>query len=616
MSTTINCGKIALTFCEKSLHFSVLAEGAVWQFAKSYRPRIETDKGCFDFSQAKSISHSSWKTGLGEGIRSTYTGFGETTLSFETVVWVEATTSHVFCEFIPLDEGGTTLEAVYWPGPMEFDAGNDDWYSVLNILQGLIVPNTWETELTKTENKLSFNGQFCSTSAYMPWWGQIRPDSGYMAVCVTPWDGAYEIDHPASGPYTHIIPRWIESLGGMTYRRVYQYRFFGSCDYNDLCKEYRGYVRENGLFTTLREKSARCNYVDKLIGSAIVHTGIKNHCSPDSRYYDSEHPELMDCVIPFKTRTEQIGKLKEAGLSKVYLHLDGWGEPGYDNKHPDYLPPCIEAGGYEGMKELSDTMKNYNYMFGIHDQYRDYYFDAPTFDKDFACQNPDGTIPEHTIWAGGRQSLLCATQAPFYVKRNFEELFAHGIHLEGTYLDVFTCNEGDECNHPWHKMNRKECFEARKACFDYLLSRDILPSSEEVVDWAMQSLVFAHYGPYDFMLRKPDEPKRGIPTPLFNLVYHDCVILPWMMDKSETDGDYMLYALLNGGAAYLNCEAEGEKLDDEIARYKTVASLQEKIAKCEMVKHEFVDGYQSESATYSDGTVVTIHHTTQTYTIT
>ena len=36
----------------------------------------------------------------------------------------------------------------------------------------------------------------------------------------------------------------------------------------------------------------------------------------------------------------------------------------------------------------------------------------------------------------------------------------------------------------------------------------------------------------------------------FNLVYHDCVIEPWMMEKLNDTDDYMLYALLNGGEAY------------------------------------------------------------------
>ena len=60
----------------------------------------------------------------------------------------------------------------------------------------------------------------------------------------------------------------------------------------------------------------------------------------------------------------------------------GWlGTAGYDNQHPDYLPACKEAGGWEDMKELADTMHKCGYMFGIHDQYRDFYKAAPSLMK-------------------------------------------------------------------------------------------------------------------------------------------------------------------------------------------------------------------------------------------
>lgn len=74
------------------------------------------------------------------------------------------------------------------------------------------------------------------------------------------------------------------------------------------------------------------------------------------------------------------------------------------------------------MKSLVDTMHDFGYQFGIHDQYRDYYHAAPSYDENYACRLVDGTVPGHSHWAGGPQSYLCATQAPFYVKRNFAEL--------------------------------------------------------------------------------------------------------------------------------------------------------------------------------------------------
>lgn len=626
---TAEGSNVTLKFDESTLSFSIIADTKEWKWSDSYQAKIVTkDDRVILFSEASSISHHAWKTGVGSGIRSTYSGFSyegeEIDFSFETIAWIEDATGDVYFELVPLNDDGLDVKAVYWPGYMEFDEGSSKWYSVLNLLQGLLLPNNWESEVSK----LNFDGQMCSNAAYMPWFGQVRNDAGYIAICRQPWDAAYQVEHPANGPYSHVSVRWLPSLGKLSYRRVMRYSFLTDCDYNDLCKVYRRYVKETGLFTSLAEKAAKNPLVDKLIGSAIVHKGIKTHIAPGSYYYDKEHPEKNDKLVPFSVRTKEIKHYKEKGIEKLYLHLDGWGEPGYDNKHPDYLPACKEAGGWEGLKELSDTIKDCGYMFGLHDQYRDYYFDAQTFDRDFACEAPDGSILDMSRWAGGRQTLLCATQAPFYVKRNFEEVFRHGIHLEASYLDVFTCNEGDECAHPWHRMTRKECFEYRNACFEYLLSRDILPSSEEATDWAMKSLVFSHYGPYDFMLH-PKEPRKGIPVPLFNLVYHDCMILPWLMDKIEGQEDYMLYALLNGGGAYMDMDgshldfASGgeetdaeEKLDREIARYRIVAALQEKVAKCEMLRHEFLnDDWRQQRTTFGDGTTVTVNFNDNTYTI-
>ena len=77
----------------------------------------------------------------------------------------------------------------------------------------------------------------------------------------------------------------------------------------------------------------------------------------------------------------------------------------------------------------------------------------------------------------------------------------------------------------------------------------------------------------------------------------------------------MLYALLNGGAAYVDkdgaypdCDGafdavREKQLDEDIARYSVVAGLQEQVAAHEMVKHEFLDGnlYRQRTLFAGDG---------------
>ena len=617
-----------IRFDESRLSFTITHEGDSWNWGEGFRPRMECEEGTIYFADAKKISHEEWKTGIGHGILSHFEGFelngADAGIAFDTIVWIEEVSGDVFFEWVPLSTETVKVKSVYWPGYMEFDEKKDSWYTLLNWHQGLLVPNTWKTAV----DKVVFDGFMGTAGAYMPWFGQVKDRAGYIAICEQPWNAAYYTEHPAEGPYTHVGIRWEPSLGKMDYRRVMKYSFVKDCDYNDLCKIYRNYVIEKGRFKSLAEKAVKTPSIDQLIGSAFLHKGIKTQVMTNSDFYDAENPDKNNHLTPFSVRTEEIKKFHELGVEKLYLHLDGWAEPGYDNQHPDYLPACEKAGGWKAMKELSDTMHECGYLFGIHDQYRDYYYAAKTFDENFATRLADGTIPSHARWAGGPQTYLCATQAPFYVKRNFTEIMDNGIKLDCAYLDVFTCNEGDECSHPWHKMTRRECYEYRNACFEYLLSKGILPSSEEVNDWAIPSLVFCHYAPYDFMLDRPGSPKKGIPVPLFNLVYHDCLIEPWMMDKVSEEEDYMLYAVLNGGAPYLVRDGAYQNTDgsfaggveitieDQIKRCKVVSDLHEKVAKCEMVRHEMVDGNpEVQRTTFADGTVVTVDFQAQTYQI-
>ena len=637
-----NSVKIILN--ETNLQFSFEHEGTLWTWVEDFRPCItfaateeqkaqaaETGEPVqldrVDFADARIITHEPWTTGVGSGIISHFAGFAGPAegLEFETIVWAELGTGYVRCEWIPLGESARTVQAVYWPSPMAFEEPKASWYTLLNWQQGVLIPNNWPVATTKT----SFNGQLGTAGAYMPWFAQVRDGQAYLAIAETPHNAGYDVNHPENGPFTHMNIRWEPSLGRMDYRRVLQYRFLTG-DQNTVCKEYRAYAREKGLLRTLNEKAIQNPSINDMVGCSFVHMGIKTKVQPNSDFFDPAAPSKNDHLTPFAVRTAEVKEFKAAGVPKLYLHLDGWAQPGYDNMHPDYgnQPAVAEAGGWEGMRELVDTMHDCGYMFGIHDQYRDYYKAAPSFDENFACRLPGGGIPGHQHWAGGPQSYLCGSQAPYYVKRNFKAIEEAGIKLDGAYLDVFTCNEGDECDHPWHRMTREDCYQYRNACFNFLLSKGILPSSEEVNDWAIPSLVFCHYAPYDFMMNEPGSAKHGIPMPLFNLVYHDCVIEPWMMDKATENEDYMLYALLNAGAPYLRRDAAYPNIDgafegvgalslaDHVARCKVVADLHEKVAKCEMVSCELLaeDG-SVQRTTFADGTTVTVDFAKQTYEI-
>jgi hypothetical protein len=588
----------------------VSANGKIWRFDAAHQASLMLDDGSeILFSAAGSIEKTPVRTGLGVGENTRYADFpGHASLSFETRVLVNDTTGFVDCTFVPLHMEGLAVREVRWPQPLTADEPGA--YAVLNTMQGQLLPTDWPEAVGE---KMPFDGQMGSESAYLPWWGEITPAGGYLCYVRQSWDSAYTVSHPAGGP-TRLFVRHLPSMGSIRYARTVTYCFVpAGSDYVTLCKLYRAIADEEGRPRTLREKAAQNPNVQKLVGCCVMHVEGKTHVSPDSAYYDREQPEKNDRLVPFSHWTERVKRLKLMGVRQLYLHLDGWGQPGYDNQHPDYLPPCQEAGGWEGLKALSDTLQNLDYLFGVHDQYRDYYLDAATYDPDNAARNADGSITEFARWAGGRQTFICAALAPDYVRRNFKQLFAHGIHLEGTYLDVFTCNELDECVNPRHPMTRRECADYRCECFHYLTAHGIAPSSEEVNDWAVGAQVFCHWAPY--------YSNSAIPVPLYNLVYHDCVMIPWKMEAGEwgipqgTTG--FLHALLNGGMGYMSDSLEGDALCENIAQWKTLSELAHHVAMEKMVSHAFLSEDRAVQQTvFSDGTQVTVNFADNTYQIT
>ena len=587
----------------------ITAFGKTWQFDPSFEPAVVYQGGeRLPFSAAGRVTRRAFSSGLGAGERVTYQDFpGHGDLMFETEALVNSTDGHVDLTFVMLRGGRGVIQEVQFPAPLEADGEGD--YAVLNTMQGQLLPSRWPQEVGA---KLPFDGQLCSEAAYMPWWGEVSAQGSYLAWVRSPWDAKYAIQHPAGGP-TRIYARHLPSLGKMRYQRTVSLYFLpAGSGYVELCQLYRRLADEEGKPVTLREKAAENENVERLKGCCVMHVPGKTHVVPDSRYYNSEEPEKNERLVPFAHWEERVKALKKMGVDRLYMHQDGWGQPGYDNQHPDYLPPCRELGGWEGLKSLADTLYSLGYLFGLHDQYRDYYLDAPTYDPDNACQSADGSIYGHAIWAGGKQNYLCATLAPAYVKRNFEQLLSRGIRLQASYLDVFTCNEADECANPRHMMTRHDCLLARARCFHYLTSRGIAPSSEEVNDWAMDSQVFCHWAPY--------LTGCAIPAPLFNLTYHDCVLIPWKMGAEEwgipegTTG--FLHCLLGGGMPYMSETAEGAELEENIRQWRVISELHRQVAFEKMTSHTFLSEDRArQRAVYSDGTLVTVDFAENTFEI-
>ncbi len=592
-----------------------------WFFDNKSKPNFIINHNCskikVELTNAKKIILREYKSGIGEGVIAIYRDFyiKEVKLDIEihTLIWLDNYKGDLRFEIEVLNDSKGMLEFVNWPSNIAFNYEDQNGYTVIPMMQGMLIPAKWDkTIVTYNEGKLY------ERDAYMPWWGQVFDNIGYICIIETPWDASYKLDHIPCGN-TKISNVWRNSLGKFSYKRVCKYTFMLDCDYNNFCEEYKNYAKQKGEFVTLQEKIVKNPKVAGLLGTPIINTAICIHIEEDTLYYNKDDITKNDSVVSFKERARQLEKLKKKGVDNAYLHLDGWGKRGYDNFHPDVFPPCENAGGAQGMKELSETCKKLGYYFGIHDMYRDYFHDAKTYNENQAILDIDGNIPGDTTWHGGRQSFLCNSLATHYVKRNYSRLKELGIVIDGSYLDVFSVIELDECFNQLHTMTRKECMQWRREVFGYLRSLGIIASSEETVDCMVNVLDLCHHSPYPMWPELGGEKSNGVPVPLFSLVYHETIVVPWYgLKKSKggwgiPDTDWgFLHALLNAGTITYAID----ETDENIERGKIVLELHKRVGTLAMIKHGFLNNsYRKQFSTFADGTVITIDLDMDTYKI-
>ena len=587
-----------------NLQMSVHTQSRQWRMSPSFAGDLVVEvagKTCsLRLADAATREISPYQTGFKTGVKIALSGFRqqETAIDLNVSLFVclEGRREELVCELVAVEDKARVLECL-WPGaPAD---GSFD-VTVVPFMQGMFLPKDWPQKVWLYDPVCYGRG------LYMPWWGHQQADSAMLVMIETPNDAGCRFEHPAGGP-TKMQLRWMHSLGQLQYPRRVRYCFFDKGNYVTMAKRYRQHVQETGHFVSLREKIARNPRVEKLIGSPVVHTGILSHIQPESQYYQKDNPVANHQWASFDERARQLRALGGKGVNQAYIHLDGWGFRGYDNLHPDILPPCLEAGGWEGMKRLADACDELGYVFAIHDQYRDYYLDAKSYDQRHTITDRNGQRPMHSIWYGGKQSVLCSRLALGHVKKNYLGLLEHGVKLRGAYLDVFAVVSPDECYNPEHPASRSDCLEWRGMCMDFVRSMGGVVSSEEPADWAIPHIDLVHHGPYALTPDPGHGPAMGIPVPLFSLVYHDALLLPWSLGKGawgipENDLGY-LHGLANAGLPYLSLEPG----DEELRHVRTLCALHKRVGLLEMTNHEFLDNsFQKQRTTFADGTTVTI----------
>ena len=235
-----------LKFDKENSGYTISTGKTAWETEENFSPffRVKAHEKPIYFKEAKEQKHELVKSGVGEGIRSSYSGFSlpdfynenghghtlssnkdktvsgeekKNEFSFETFVWVEYSTKQVYFEWIPLIEAPLNcVEQVLFPGPFSFKKERKDWYTIIPKEQGILIPNTWDVSFKQD----GFNGRFGTASAYLPIFAQVKDGEGYLAESLTPWNMGYEAVHEAGTNESTVQFRIEPSLGLQFYFKM------------------------------------------------------------------------------------------------------------------------------------------------------------------------------------------------------------------------------------------------------------------------------------------------------------------------------------------------------------------------------------------------------------
>ncbi|HZJ46315.1 MAG TPA: DUF5696 domain-containing protein [Pyrinomonadaceae bacterium] len=524
------------------------------------------------------------------------------------------------------NERDTTLRQLDWPGALD---AHDVDYTLLSNGRGTLLPRNWPKQYYPIRS-LTPDGKIAPTdhsllqshvieSWSMSWWGFQKGTSGLMVIVETPDDAAYQFSHPPGGP-TVIGPRWRSQLGHFNYLRSARLIPITGGNYVDMAKRYRRYALDTGLFVSLKEKIARTPLLGDLVGVPHMRASILRNLKPESDRYDTKDPSKNYSLTTFEERARQLRELKAKGLERVLVFVSGWPHLGYDRQHPDSLPPPEQAGGWDGMKRLVDTCREIGYPVIFHDQYRDYYLDAPSYNDQFAVQEKDsslpaqqfpgsrfgdskqGNIPMMRHWDGGRQAYLNPRFQVGHLRKNYQLLFDRGIRTDGIYIDVIGYVPPDQDFNPEHPTTHTDAMRGQIAMLNWSRQNLGITATESGADWTI---------PYVDIINSSGGGSKAILVPLYNLVYHDAVIVTF----SARDEKTLLQGLLFGGVPEMPIDqaAVSEKTR---ALMRQMCVLHKRVGMLEMTRHEFLgNNYRKERTTFADGTTVTVDWDSSSYKI-
>ncbi len=126
-----------------------------------------------------------------------------------------------------------------------------------------------------------------------------------------------------------------------------------------------------------------------------------------------------------------------AGINKLWPIIHVWQKGGFDNMYPDVLPANASFGGNDALQRLSDSCRQYGYLFSLHENYCDFYPNSSFYNTGEVSLNTDGLVKK--AWYNTSTSIQSYQMKPSATSK-YIDLFAPQIHslfaTKAAFLDV------------------------------------------------------------------------------------------------------------------------------------------------------------------------------------
>ncbi|MFH1716282.1 MAG: glycoside hydrolase [Planctomycetota bacterium] len=480
-----------------------------------------------------------------------------------------------------------------FPNPFVTESGT---YLIVPMNEGISYPV--EDETINTTRLITYGGH----GICMPFWAVTDGQHGQMAIIETPDDAAIQI-YRTDGLLC-IGPVWEPQKQKFGYARKLRYVFFDKGGHVAICKRYRAYAKETGLFKTLEQKRMENPNVDLLIGAVNVWN------------WEKDAPAI-------------VGEMKKLGIERIL-----WSR----RQSPPDIEAMNEMGGiltsrYDIYQDLMNPQIVKDKLRGVHPDWT-----QSGWPDDIMLDEKGNPREGWRVRGKDRQmypcGVLCDRQAPKHAaERVPAELKTHPYLCR--FIDTTTASPWRECYHPDHPMTRSDSRHWKMELLRYMSEQMKLVTGSETGHDA--AVPYVHYfegmlslGPY----RVPDAgrdmgkiwdevPERVAKfqlghryrLPLWELVYHDCVVSQWYW------GDYNnklpalwakrdLFNILYGTAPMFmfNRQVWEQYKDRFVQSYKNISPVIRAVGYAEMTGHRFLTQDRDvQQTTFSNGVTITVN---------